>query len=187
MAVEKPQVSFEVLQIAVSQADHGQTAADGALQRDERQSLRPARQTRDAEQTPPGARLGHETPKFFILFESLKESSHHKLQLPGRHRGEETERKREKATPYPCDLSCPPSLRLFGSVSPWQFSRTIRSTRSVVEQPSIKGKLNTSPPAASTSSRPTIRSTPQSPPLTNTSGSSAATISRGVGSSKIVT
>src|SRR5215468_2454641 len=79
MAVEKPQVSFEVFQIAVSQADHGQTSPDGALQRDERQSLRPARQPRDAEQRLPGARLGHESPKIFILFESLKESRHYKL------------------------------------------------------------------------------------------------------------
>jgi hypothetical protein len=76
MAVEKPQVSFEVFKIAVSQADHGQTASDGALQRDERQSLRPARHPRDAEQRLPGARLGHESLKIFILFESLKESRH---------------------------------------------------------------------------------------------------------------
>ena len=79
IAVEKPQVSFEIFQIAVSQADHGQAPADGLLQRDERQSLRPAPQPSDAEQTSPGARLGHEPLKIFILFESLKESRHYKL------------------------------------------------------------------------------------------------------------
>ena len=63
----------------------------------------------------------------------------------------------------------------------------MREMISVVEHPSTKARLCVIPPAASTSSRPTISPTPQSPPLTSRSGSSAAIRDRGVGSSKIVT
>src|SRR5262245_20823032 len=62
----------------------------------------------------------------------------------------------------------------------------ILSTRSEVEYPSLKGRLITRPPAASTSARPTIWSTFQSPPLTRISGSKIDIIRSGVGSSKIV-
>ncbi len=50
----------------------------------------------------------------------------------------------------------------------------MRWIRDVVETPGTKGMVRTTPPCASTISRPTIRSTAQSPPLTRTSGCNAA-------------
>src|ERR1700682_1811918 len=58
---------------------------------------------------------------------------------------------------------------------------------SVVEYPGTPGTDTTRPPAASTSSRPTIWSAGQSPPLTRTSGSRAARTRCGVKSAKITT
>src|SRR5205814_8757809 len=59
----------------------------------------------------------------------------------------------------------------------------MRATMAVVERPGRSSTRTTRPPAASTSSRPTIASAAQSAPLTSTSGTRAAMISRGVSSS----
>src|SRR5262249_56323506 len=80
LAVEKPQVMFEIFQITVSQADYGNPPANRALQRDQRQGLRAARQPRDANRIFTRPRFGHEPLKIFILFKSLKASRHYKLQ-----------------------------------------------------------------------------------------------------------
>ena len=63
----------------------------------------------------------------------------------------------------------------------------MRSISDVVETPGTKGMVRTTPPRASTISRPTMRSTAQSPPLTRTSGCKAAITLWGSGSLNRIT
>ena len=61
--------------------------------------------------------------------------------------------------------------------------RRTRASSSVVDSPGRSGTRSTTPPAAATSARPTIRSSAQSAPFTSTSGSSASIARSGVSSS----
>src|SRR5438876_4383483 len=63
----------------------------------------------------------------------------------------------------------------------------MRRTRLVVDTSGTRGMVTTCPPRAWTISRPTIWSSGQSPPLTSTSGCTAAIRLPGSGSSKITT
>ncbi len=70
---------------------------------------------------------------------------------------------------------------------PLPFPQRARSISSVVEYPLANGSDFTTPPRASTVSAPKMRSTLQSPPLTNTSGCSARMRADGVSASKTIT
>src|SRR5262249_28844025 len=80
LAVGKPQGMFEIFEIPVSQADYANPPANRALQRDQRQGFRAARQPRDTNRIFARPRFGREPLKIFILFKSPKESRHYKLQ-----------------------------------------------------------------------------------------------------------
>ena len=67
------------------------------------------------------------------------------------------------------------------------MERRIRRMISVVDTPGTTSIRSTCPPRATTSSRPTMSSSAQSAPFTNTSGASAAISVRGVSSSKRIT